>query len=248
MPKSKIFLLGAVLLTLAMSACSAATSTSPTTTLGTVPALAPTLPSVHPTATTPAETTPLIPAPATVATSPPTLPQPVSTSSSASSSTTDYEVVGGIFTTKTAAQSQIDKLTAATLTGFSIKDVGAKFAAVLPGLSKADATALAAKINKTGAAKATIFHVTSSSTTTPTTNVVSSSSTNYEVVAGIYTTRSAAQAQIDKLASANFSTFTIKPITGKFAVVHAGLTKVEATDLMTKIDAANLGPSRIKAL
>ena len=109
-----------------------------------------------------------------------------------SATTTDWEVVGGIFTTKTAAQKQIDKLTAAKFTGFSIKVVGAKFAAVLPGLTKADATALAAKINTAGVANATTFHLTSSSTTTTTTTtttVVDSSATNYEVVDGIFSTK-----------------------------------------------------------
>jgi uncharacterized membrane protein len=167
-----------------------------------------------------------------------------------SATTTDWEVVGGIFTTKTAAQKQIDKLTAAKFTGFSIKAVGAKFAAVLPGLTKADATALAAKINTAGVAKATTFQVTSSSTTTATTTttVVDSSATNYEVVDGIFSTKTEAQAKIDKLTAAKFTNFTIKLIPGQFAVVKAGLTKAEATDLVTKINAANLGPARVKAL
>jgi hypothetical protein len=327
MPKSKIFLISAMSLALVMSACSAAKSTAPTTTFGTGPAVAPTLPTLQTLASTPTGTTPLTPDVATVTTT--TTPPPVSTSSSTSSSTTDYEVVGGIFATKTAAQSQIDKLTAAKFTGFSIKATGAKFAAVLPGLTKADATsmaakintagvasattfhltsstttdyevvggifttktaaqsqidkltaakftgfsikvtgakfaavlpgltqadatAMAAKINTAGVATATTFHLTSSSTTTATTTtsatVVDPSATNFEVVDGIFTTKTAAQAQIDKLTKANFIDFTVKPITGKFAVVKAGLTNAEATDLVTKINAANLGPSRVKAL
>jgi hypothetical protein len=165
-----------------------------------------------------------------------------------SATATDWEVVGGIFTTKSAAQKQIDKLTAAKFTGFSIKVVGAKFAAVLPGLTKTDATALAAKINTAGVANATTFHLSSSSTTTTTTTVVDASATNYEVVDGIFSTKSAAQAKIDKLTAAKFTNFTIKPIPGEFAVVKAGLTKAEATDLVTKINAANLGPARVKAL
>ncbi|MBK5333118.1 MAG: hypothetical protein JJD93_14175, partial [Ilumatobacteraceae bacterium] len=137
----------------------------------------------------------------------------------------------------------------AKFTGFSLKAVGAKTAAVLPGLTKADATALAAKINTAGVATATTFHLTSSSTTTSTTTTtVNTSATNYEVVDGIFTTKTAAQAKIDKLTAAKFTDFTIKPITGKFAVVKAGLTKAEATDLVTKINAATLGPSRVKAL
>jgi cell division septation protein DedD len=167
-----------------------------------------------------------------------------------SSTTKDWEVVGGIFTTKTAAQTQIDKLTAAKFTGFSIKVVGAKFAAVLPGLTNTAATTLAAKINTAGTATATTFHLTASSTTATatTTTVASTTATNYEVVDGIFTTKTAAQAQIDKLTAATYTGFTIKPTSGKFAVVRAGMTKADASALVTKIDAANLGPSRIKAL
>ena len=151
-------------------------------------------------------------------------------------------MVGGIFTTRTAAQAQIDKLTAANFVGFSIKIVGAKFAAVLPGFTNAEATALAASINTAGIATATVFHLT---TTTPST-APSNGSGSYEVVNGIYTTQTAAQTQIDKLTAGKFDGFTIKPVSGKFAVVHAGLTQLAASVLVTKIDAAGLGPSRIK--
>ena len=337
MPKPKIYLASAMALVLAMSACSSAKSTAPTTPFGTVPLISPTLPAVQTFDTTPSDTTAFTPVLSTVApttTAPRTTTPPVSTSSSSSSSTTDWEVVGGIFTTKTAAQTQIDKLTTAKFTGFSIKATGAKFAAVLPGLTKADATAMAAKINSGGVAKATTFHLASSSTstststatdwevvggifttktaaqsqidkltaatftgfsvkvvgakfaavlagltkadatalatkinsagtakattfhltsssTTPTsttTTVAGSTAANYEVVDGIFTTKAAAQAQIDKLTAAKFTKFTIKPTSAKFAVVKAGLTQTEATDLVTKINAANLGPARIKAL
>ena len=335
MPKSKVFLASALLVTLVTSACAAAKSGSPTTTFGTVAGAAPTLPTLPPSSTTPSQTTPLSPVLSSIdTTTTTTSPSTASTSSSASSSTTkdwevvggifttktaaqsqidkltaanftgfslkavgaktaavlpglsqadatamaakintagvatattfhlttsttsstsstatDWEVVGGIFTTKAAAQSQIDKLTAAKFTGFSLKAVGAKTAAVLPGLTKADATALAAKINKAGVATATTFHLTSSTTSsTTTTTVADSTATNYEVVDGIFTTKTAAQAKIDKLTAAKFTKFTIKPIPGKFAVVKAGLTKAEATDLAAKINAANLGPARIKAL
>jgi hypothetical protein len=254
-PKSKLFLASAMLLTLAMSACAAAKNTASTTTFGTVAGVAPTLPTLQTTGTTPSQTTPLTPVLSTVQSTTTSTAPPVSGSSSASSSsstTTDWEVVGGIFTTKAAAQSQIDKLTAAKFTGFSLKAVGAKTAAVLPGLTQADATAMAAKINKAGVANATTFHLTSSSSTTTatttTTTIVGTTATNYEVVDGIFTTKTAAQAKIDKLTQAKFTDFTVKPIPGKFAVVKAGLTKAEATDLVTKINAANLGPSRIKAL
>ena len=325
MPKSKVFLASALSFTVVMSACSAASSNEPTTTFGTVAGVEGTVPSLPTNVTTPGQTTTSTPVLASIeTTTTTTLPTP-STSSSASSTTTDWEVVGGIFTTKTAAQKQIDKLTAAKFTGFSIKVVGAKFAAVLPGLTKADATALAAKINTAGTAtattfhltsatttdwevvggifttktaaqkqidkltaakftgfsikvvgakfaavlpgltkadatalaakintagvaNATTFHLTSSSTTTTTTTVVDSSATNYEVVDGIFSTKTAAQAKIDKLTAAKFTNFTIKLIPGEFAVVKAGLTQAEATDLVTKINAANLGPARVKAL
>ena len=203
--------------TVVMSACSAGSSTEPTTTFGTVAGVGGTLPSLPPDTTTPGQTTTSAPVLASIeTTTTTTTPPTVTTSSSASSTTTDWEVVGGIFTTKTAAQKQIDKLTAAKFTGFSIKIVGAKFAAVLPGLTKADAAALAAKINTAGAATATTFHLTSAT------------ATDWEVVGGIFTTKTAAQKQIDKLAAAKFTGFSIKTVGAKFAAVLPGLTKADA--------------------
>ena len=249
MPKSKVFPASALFFALAISACAAAKSNSPTTTFGSVAGPVRTLPTFPPNATTPSQTTnPVLASVDTPTTTTTTTAPPASSSSTSSSTTADWEVVGGIFTTKSAAQKQIDKLTAAKFSGFSIKAVGAKFAAVLPGLTKADATALAAKINTAGVANATTFHLTSSSTASATTTTVSTSATNYEVVDGIFSTKTAAQAKIDTLTKAKFTNFTIKPIPGEFAVVKAGLTKAEATDLAAKINAANLGPARIKAL
>ena len=239
------------------SACSADKGASPTTTIrSSVSAVAPSVTTVKTAAAATTVTVPLATVLPTVATTTATTTTagaagaaPVAKPSTTSSTTKDYEVVGGIFTTKPAAQSQIDKLTAAKFSGFSIKAVGAKFAAVLPGLTNAEATAMATKINTAGVATATTFRLTSTSTPTASTTAAgTSSSTNYEVVAGIYTAKTAAQAKIDKLTKAKFTGFTIKPITGKFAVVHVGLTKAEASALVTKIDAAGLGPSRIKAL
>lgn len=240
------------------SACSADKGASPTTTIrSSVSAVAPSVTTVKTAAAATTVTVPLATVLPTVATTTATTATtagaagaaPVAKPSTTSSTTKDYEVVGGIFTTKPAAQSQIDKLTAAKFSGFSIKAVGAKFAAVLPGLTNAEATAMATKINTAGVATATTFRLTSTSTPTASTTAAgTSSSTNYEVVAGIYTAKTAAQAKIDKLTKAKFTGFTIKPITGKFAVVHVGLTKAEASALVTKIDAAGLGPSRIKAL
>ena len=244
-------------LVLITSACSADKDASPTTTIrSSVSAVAPSVTTVKTAAAATTVTVPLATVLPTVATTTATTTTagaagaaPVAKPSTTSSTTKDYEVVGGIFTTKPAAQSQIDKLTAAKFSGFSIKAVGAKFAAVLPGLTNAEATAMATKINTAGVATATTFRLTSTSTPTASTTAAgTSSSTNYEVVAGIYTAKTAAQAKIDKLTKAKFTGFTIKPITGKFAVVHVGLTKAEASALVTKIDAAGLGPSRIKAL
>ena len=250
-------------LVLITSACSADKGASPTTTIrSSVSAVAPSVTTVKTAAAATTVTVPLATVLPTVATTTtttttPTTPTtagaagaaPVAKPSTTSSTTKDYEVVGGIFTTKPAAQSQIDKLTAAKFSGFSIKAVGAKFAAVLPGLTNAEATAMATKINTAGVATATTFRLTSTSTPTASTTAAGTSSAkNYEVVAGIYTAKTAAQAKIDKLTKAKFTGFTIKPITGKFAVVHVGLTKAEASALVTKIDAAGLGPSRIKAL
>lgn len=255
MLKSRALLVSAMSLVLITSACSADKGASPTTTIrSSVSAVAPSVTTVKTAAAATTVTVPLATVLPTVATTTATTPTtagaaPVAKPSTTSSTTKDYEVVGGIFTTKPAAQSQIDKLTAAKFSGFSIKAVGAKFAAVLPGLTNAEATAMATKINTAGVATATTFRLTSTSTPTASTTAAgTSSSTNYEVVAGIYTAKTAAQAKIDKLTKAKFTGFTIKPITGKFAVVHVGLTKAEASALVTKIDAAGLGPSRIKAL
>ena len=249
--------MSAMSVVLITSACSADKGASPTTTIrSSVSAVAPSVTTVKTAAAATTVTVPLATVLPTVATTTATTTTagaagaaPVAKPSTTSSTTKDYEVVGGIFTTKPAAQSQIDKLTAAKFSGFSIKAVGAKFAAVLPGLTNAEATAMATKINTAGVATATTFRLTSTSTPTASTTAAgTSSSTNYEVVAGIYTAKTAAQAKIDKLTKAKFTGFTIKPITGKFAVVHVGLTKAEASALVTKIDAAGLGPSRIKAL
>ncbi len=258
MLKSRALLVSAMSLVLITSACSADKGASPTTTIrSSVSAVAPSVTTVKTAAAATTVTVPLATVLPTVATTTATTATtagaagaaPVAKPSTTSSTTKDYEVVGGIFTTKPAAQSQIDKLTAAKFSGFSIKAVGAKFAAVLPGLTNAEATAMATKINTAGVATATTFRLTSTSTPTASTTAAgTSSSTNYEVVAGIYTAKTAAQAKIDKLTKAKFTGFTIKPITGKFAVVHVGLTKAEASALVTKIDAAGLGPSRIKAL
>jgi cell division septation protein DedD len=153
-----------------------------------------------------------------------------------SQTSTDWEVVAGIFTTSAKAQARIDALTVAKFPGFSIKPVTGKFAAVLPGLTNPDAVAMVAKIKAAGIGTPYVFHLTGAA------------ATNFEVVAGIYTKSADAQAQIDKLTKANFLGFTIKPITGKFAVVLPGLTSVQAASLVSQINTAKLGPAHTKQL
>ena len=180
----------------------------------------------------------------TVDPTPPTLispqttlpPAPTTTTIAISSTATDWEVVVGIFTTSAKAQAQIDKLTAAKFPGFTIKPVTGKYAVVLAGLVNAQANALAFKINaaKVGSAR--------------TLRLTGASASNFEVVDGIFTTSAIAQAQVDKLTAAKFTGFTIKPVTGKFAVVLAGLTNAQATAMVTQINAAGLGPARVKQL
>lgn len=220
MPKTKMFVLGASSLVLALSvtACSSGGASTPETTTTTTTAtlyLPPTT-TVAPTTTLPPEST--------------------TTITAISATATDWEVVVGIFTTEAKAQAQIDKLTAAKFVPFSIKPVTGKFAVVLPGLVHQAAIAMAFKINQAKVGSARVFQLTGAS------------ATNFEVVAGIYTTSAKAQAQIDKLTAANFTGFSIKPITGKFAVVLPGLTSAVASAMVTKIDAAGLGPSRVKQL
>jgi len=218
-PKTKMFVLGASSLALALSvtACSSGGASSPaTTTTTTTPLLLPTTTTVAPTTTLPPEST--------------------TTTTTISATATDWEVVVGIFATQAKAQAQLDKLTAAQFVPFSIKPVTGKFAVVLPGLIHQAALAMAFKINQAKVGSARVFHLTGDS------------ATNYEVVAGIYTTSAKAQAQIDKLTAATFVGFSIKPVSGKFAVVLPGLTSVVASGMVTKIDAAGLGPSRVKQL
>ena len=217
MPKTKLFVLGATSLVLALfvTACSSSGDSTPETTTTTTVFVPPTT-TVAPTTTLPPEST--------------------TTTTTISATATDWEVVVGIFTTEAKAQAQIDKLTAAKFVPFSIKPVDGKFAVVLPGLVHQAASAMAFKINEAKVGSARLFHLTGDS------------ATNYEVVAGIYTTSAKAQAQIDKLTAANFAGFSIKPVTGKFAVVLPGLTNSVASAMVTKINAAGLGPSRVKQL
>ena len=147
-----------------------------------------------------------------------------------------YEVVAGIFATTESAQAQIDKLTSAKFEGFSIKTLTNEFAVVLFDLTKAEATDMVALITKAGIGAPYVFHL------------IDPTATNFEVVDGIYLTREQAQAQIDKLTAAKFEGFSVKEVDGKFAVVLFDLTSAEASLLVTAIDAAGLGPSRVKEL
>jgi cell division septation protein DedD len=252
--KRNIFVASAASLTLLTAACSSSskTTTKPTTTSATTttqPSISTTSPlgtigptvTVEPSSSTPASTTASNPGAA------------------------DWEVVGGVFATEAAAKTQIDKLTAAKFPGFSVKKLTSTYAVVLPGMTKADATALAAKVTASGKATATIFEVVAGTTTpttpttpttkpstTPTTKAptttVSATATNYEVVAGIYTTDALAKAQIDKLTKATYTGFSVKPTGTKFAAVKAGLTNAEATALAKKISTAGLAAAYVKKL
>ena len=148
----------------------------------------------------------------------------------------DYEVVAGIFATTESAQAQIDKLTAAKFGGFSIKTLTNQFAVVLFDLTQAEATSMVDLITKAGIGAPYVFHL------------IDPTATNFEVVDGIYLTSAQAQAQIDKLTAAKFLGFSIKEVDGKFAVVLFDLTSAEASLLVTAINLAGLGPSRVKEL
>jgi hypothetical protein len=220
MPNTKRIVSFAIPVALMVSACSSDTSSSqPPTTLAVAPTINLTATTTIPPVTTLApETTTTVPAGVT------------------SSTAKEWEVVVGIYTASAAAQAQIDKLTAAKFVGFTIKPVDGKYAVVLAGFTNAEANALVTKINTSGVGQSRIFHL------------VGSTATNFEVVDGIYSTSAGAQSQIDKLTKANFLGFTIKPIPGEFAVVLFGLTKAQASAMVTAIDAAGLGPSRVKEL
>ena len=102
-------------------------------------------------------------------------------------------------------------------------------------------------------AAATTTTTAKASTTTTSTPVKATTrktvTANYEVVAGIFLTKAKAQSQIDALAKAKFTKFTIKVVTKKFAVVKASLSKAQATKLARQINAnATLGKARIKKL
>lgn len=136
-------------------------------------------------------------------------------------------------------------------------------AAVAPTLTSAAGTGTDAVTKTT--TPATTTTTTSKTTPTTTTTVKSTTTTikgkvkspsnaavvtnKYEVVAGIFATRTQARAKISALKKAGFRKFTIKPIGNKFAVVEASLTKTQATNLAKQINkVAALGPAHIKKL
>ncbi|MGZ7087245.1 MAG: hypothetical protein ACXVIH_13025, partial [Ilumatobacteraceae bacterium] len=98
------------------------------------------------------------------------------------------------------------------------------------------------------AATTTTTSTPKSSTTKTTTKTTAITTTNYEVVDGIFTVKANAQARIKALSVAKFKKFTLKPVGAKFAVVHARLTKPQATALVKAIQTAKIGKPRIKKL
>lgn len=135
-------------------------------------------------------------------------------------------------------------------------------AAVTPTLTSAAGTGIDAATTTTTIKPAT----TTTTKTTPTSTTIKSTATTikikvttatttnavtkkYEVVAGIFTTKAKAKAQIVALKQAKFTKFTIKTIGLKFAVVEASLTKTQATKLAKQINAiVTLGPAHTKKL
>ncbi|HEY4332755.1 MAG TPA: SPOR domain-containing protein [Ilumatobacteraceae bacterium] len=230
--KTKLFLAGAVSLALITTACgSSSKKSAPTTTTTTTVAT-----DQSTTTTAPAATIPVVSTPVDT-----TLTNGGTTTTIAGSTPAnakDWEVVVGIFKTKALAQTEVDKLTKAKFTGFSIKTTSGQFAVVKAGYSNADATALAAKINHAGTGKATLFHLGSSTTTSTS---VDPTAKTWEVVDGIYKTQALAQAEIDKLTKASIAGFTIKTVSPSFAVVKAGLTNSAATVLLAKVKNAGYG-------
>lgn len=246
MLKPKYLVLAAIPFVLGVSACSSTGAKLPKTTT-TIPATTTTTINMllsDTTTTAPTLTTTIDGGTATTTTAKAAGTTPTPTTISASAK--DWEVVVGIFSTKALAQAQLDKLTKAGFAGFTIKPLPSKFAVVKVGFTNAEATALMKKINAAKVGTATIFHLTSSATTA--TSAPSATATNFEVVDGIYTTKAAAQTQLDKLTKAGLTGFSIKTLTSSFAVVKAGLTNAEALALVKKVDAAGLGPSRVKQL
>lgn len=245
MLKSKYVVSAIIPFVLGVSACSSTGSTLPksTTTIpGTTTTTTINMLLSDTTTTTPPLTTTIDGGVATTTTAKVATTTPTTINATAK----NWEVVVGIFATKPLAQAQLDKLTKAGITGFSIKALPSKFAVVKVGYTNAEATVLMKKINTAGTGTATIFHLTSSGTTA--TTAPSATATNFEVVEGIYTTKALAQAKLDKLTKAGVTGFSIKTLTSSFAVVKADLTNAEATALVKKVDAAGFGPSRVKQL
>lgn len=261
--KAHVFLASAVSLALVASACSS--SATKAKTVVTSPGTAVTVAGGGSAITT---------SPGTAVTSPTTTTTTVgsggttaTTATTVSATATDWEVVVGTnYATEALATAQVTKLTAATFTGFSTKKLTKTYAVVLPGLTKDAATALAAKINAAKVGTATTFQLT---TTTPTattkagsttttkagstttkagSTTVASTGTNFEVVAGIFSSSAKAQAQIDKLTKATFTGFSIKPTGTQFAVILAGLTNAQASDLAKKISNSGIALAYVKQL
>ena len=131
--------------------------------------------------------------------------------------------------------------------------VAASLIAAVPNLTSATGVgpvkAAATSTTVKAAATSTTVKAAATVTTIKATTTGKTVAHKYEVVAGIFATKAEAQAQIDALTKAKFVKFTIKPVTKKFAVVKASLTRAQAKKLAKQINAnATLGKARIKKL
>jgi cell division septation protein DedD len=112
--------------------------------------------------------------------------------------------------------------------------MGGLVVGVLPGLSSASADQARPSASPAAVTTTTV-------TKTPGTG-------KYEVVDGIFSSQTNANARIAALTAAHFTKFTIKVIPLKFAVVRVGLTKTKALALVAAIKVAKIGAPRIKKI
>jgi cell division septation protein DedD len=88
-----------------------------------------------------------------------------------------------------------------------------------------------------------------STTVKATTTTVKATTGKWEVVAGVFASQKAADAQVAALKKAGFKGFAVKAISPKFAVVKVNLSKTNATALKKAIDAkGGLGSVHLKLL
>jgi hypothetical protein len=112
-----------------------------------------------------------------------------------------------------------------------------------PAITSASAPPRAAVATTTTKASTTTKKATSTTTTVP-------GKGTYEVIAGIFITKSEAQKQLVALKKAKFKGFKIKVVAPKFAVVKWGYTtKADAKAVAKQISATSgLGKAKIKLL